>query len=112
MGPAGEQVLAGPAPTGAGVGRGVVEAASAAGVGPGGGGLETRHSRRLAAKDAASITDKAIARKASRDDLGRFEGKGSFYLNRKKVQARSGKCGVLLTEGETNSLLEFVAHKV
>ncbi len=81
------------------------------GVGPDGGGPEIRHSRRLAAKDASSIADKAIARRASREDIGRTEGKRSLLQKRKKVQARSAKCGVLLTEGETNSFLEFVAHK-
>ncbi len=54
-----------------GLGGGVLEGASAAVVGgPFGGGREIRHSRRLAAKEATPIVDKAIARRALREDVG------------------------------------------
>ncbi len=93
-----------------GPGGGMIEGAAVTGVGPGGGGPEIRHSRRFVAKEASSIADKAIARKASREDVGRTVGKRSLYRKCKKVQARSVMCGVVLSEGETNSFLEFVAH--
>ncbi len=72
----------------------------------------TRFSRRLAAKDASPILGKAVALKSRREDLeGRVGGRRA-YPSRKKTKNRSAKCGVLLDDGEMNSLMEFISHKV
>ncbi len=70
------------------------------------------YSRRLAAKEATPIVDKAIARRALREEVGCNKGGRRTSLNRKKVQSKSAKCGGVLSEGETNSFMEFVAQWV
>ncbi len=78
---------------------------------PRGGRGGVRSSRRLAAQEPSSMLEKAVARKARRDDFGRCGGGGRNNTNREKVLVKTNNCGVVLNQGELNSYMEFAAKK-
>ncbi len=73
---------------------------------------DVRFSRRLAAKDATPVFLKAIEIRARRDEPECSGAGRRSRRNGKKTLSKSAKCGVLLSEEELNSFLEFEAHKV
>ncbi len=75
---------------------------------PGGSILPCRFSQRLATAANTPVLDKAIARKARLQDTG-GNGGGRRTRSALKIQQKSSKCGVLLTEWEANSLKDFAS---
>ncbi len=70
----------------------------------------TRCSPRLAIKDASSVLDIAVARKARLQDCGSSRARVRSRPSRKMIIGLSRRCGVALGEGEADSLTEFVSH--
>ncbi len=69
-----------------------------------------RCSPRLASKEASSVLDAAMARKARLLDCGVTREGPRKLPSRNKLIGLSRRCGVLLCGGETDSLMEFVAQ--
>ncbi len=64
----------------------------------------------LALRDASSVLDAAVARKARLQDCGVSRAGPRNRLSRKKLIGISRLCGVKLRGGEADSLMEFVSH--
>ncbi len=69
-----------------------------------------RCSPRLALRDVSRVLDAAVARKARLRDSGALRSGARNSLSRKKSLDLSLKCGVRLSDGEADSLLEFASH--
>ncbi len=81
-------------------------------VDPGVGRSVVRYSPRLASVEPCTILEKAVARRARREDCGGYGGGERSAPSRVKVLSLGTNCGVVLNEGELNSYLEFAAAKV
>ncbi len=69
-----------------------------------------RCSPRLALREASTVLDSAVARKARLQDCSDLRVEAGMRPSRKRISKLSRKCGVSLCATEADSFLEFAPH--